>query len=80
MPLIGLCYIVLYVDRLNIGIAALQMNDELGISATAFGFAAGVYFWSYTLCEPPTLVRADDDLLDLWDAPVRTPALTWGAR
>ncbi|GLZ14318.1 MFS transporter [Actinomadura sp. NBRC 104425] len=54
MPLIGLCYIVLYVDRQNIGIAALTMNDDLGISATAFGFAAGVYFWSYTLCEPPS--------------------------
>ncbi|MCF7547903.1 MFS transporter [Pseudonocardia sp. WMMC193] len=54
LPLIGVCYIVLYLDRLNIGVAALTMNDELGISATAFGFAAGVYFWSYTICEPPS--------------------------
>jgi ACS family tartrate transporter-like MFS transporter len=54
LPLIGLCYIVLYLDRLNIGVAALTMNDELGISATAYGFAAGVYFWSYTICEPPS--------------------------
>ncbi|AJE80532.1 MFS transporter [Streptomyces albus] len=52
LPLVGLCYIVLYLDRLNIGFAALTMNDELGISATMFGFVAGVYFWSYTLCEP----------------------------
>lgn len=52
MPFIGLCYIVLYLDRTNIGVAALQMNDELGISASAFGFAAGVYFWSYSLSEP----------------------------
>ncbi|ROS38574.1 ACS family tartrate transporter-like MFS transporter [Amycolatopsis thermoflava] len=54
LPLIGLCYIVLYLDRLNIGVAALTMNSELGISATAYGFAAGVYFWSYTLLEPPS--------------------------
>jgi ACS family tartrate transporter-like MFS transporter len=54
LPLVGLCYIVLYLDRLNIGVAALTMNDELGISATAYGFAAGVYFWSYTICEPPS--------------------------
>ncbi|MEU0462867.1 MFS transporter [Amycolatopsis sp. NPDC006131] len=54
LPLIGLCYIVLYLDRLNIGVAALTMNSDLGISATAYGFAAGVYFWSYTLLEPPS--------------------------
>ncbi|GLY78979.1 MFS transporter [Actinoallomurus iriomotensis] len=54
MPLIGLCYIAVYVDRLNIGVAALTMNDDLGISASAFGFTAGVYFWSYTVCEPPS--------------------------
>ncbi|GAA2988882.1 MFS transporter [Streptosporangium longisporum] len=54
LPFIGLCYIVLYLDRLNIGVAALTMNAELGISATVFGFAAGVYFWSYTLFEVPS--------------------------
>jgi ACS family tartrate transporter-like MFS transporter len=54
LPLVGLCYIVLYLDRLNIGVAALTMNSELGISATAYGFAAGIYFWSYTILEPPS--------------------------
>jgi ACS family tartrate transporter-like MFS transporter len=54
MPIIGLAYVILYLDRLNIGVAALQMNDELGLSASMFGFAAGVYFWSYTVCEPPS--------------------------
>ncbi|MFC4048247.1 MFS transporter [Actinomadura syzygii] len=54
MPLVGLCYVVVYLDRLNIGVAALTMNGDLGISASAFGFAAGVYFWSYTVCEPPS--------------------------
>jgi MFS transporter, ACS family, tartrate transporter len=54
LPLIGLCYIVLYLDRLNIGIAALTMNSDIGVSASAFGFAAGAYFWSYTICEPPS--------------------------
>jgi MFS transporter, ACS family, tartrate transporter len=54
MPIVGLAYIVLYLDRLNIGIAGLTMNEDLGISASMFGFAAGVYFWSYTICEPPS--------------------------
>lgn len=54
LPLVGLCYVVLYLDRLNVGVAALTMNRELSISASAYGFAAGVYFWSYTACEPPS--------------------------
>ncbi|WFR71097.1 MFS transporter [Prescottella defluvii] len=54
MPVVGLAYIVLYLDRLNIGVAGLTMNQELGISASMFGFAAGIYFWSYTICEPPS--------------------------
>ncbi|WP_406036473.1 MFS transporter [Micromonospora sp. NBC_00898] len=54
LPFLGLCYIILYLDRLNIGVAALTMNSDLGISATAFGFAAGIYFWSYSLLEVPS--------------------------
>lgn len=54
LPLLGLCYIVLYLDRSNVGVAALTMNKDLGLSANAFGFAAGVYFWSYTVCELPS--------------------------
>lgn len=54
LPFLGLCYIVLYMDRLNIGVAALTMNADLGLSATAFGLAAGIYFWSYTVCEVPS--------------------------
>ncbi|WP_051021815.1 MFS transporter [Nocardia araoensis] len=54
LPFIGLCYIVLYLDRQNIGVAALTMNADLGLSATAFGLAAGIYFWSYTLFEVPS--------------------------
>lgn len=54
LPFIGLCYIILYLDRLNIGVAALTMNADLGLSATAFGLAAGIYFWSYTILEVPS--------------------------
>ena len=39
-----LCYFVAYLDRVNVGFAALKMNADLGISSTAFGFGAGVFF------------------------------------
>jgi ACS family tartrate transporter-like MFS transporter len=75
LPLIGLCYVILYIDRLNIGVAALTMNRDLGISASAFGFAAGVYFWSYTLFEIPS-----NYLLSRIGARIWIPRImiTWG--
>jgi ACS family tartrate transporter-like MFS transporter len=54
LPLIGVCYIVLYLDRMNISVAALTMNQELGITAAAFGLAAGIFFWTYTIFEVPS--------------------------
>ena len=54
VPLCFLLYIVSYIDRANIGYAALQMNSELGLSADAFGFAAGIFFIGYFLFEVPS--------------------------
>lgn len=54
VPLCFLLYIVSYIDRANIGYAALQMNGELGLSADAFGFAAGIFFIGYFLFEVPS--------------------------
>jgi ACS family tartrate transporter-like MFS transporter len=54
VPLCFLLYIVSYIDRANIGYAALQMNAELGLGADAFGFAAGIFFIGYFLFEVPS--------------------------
>jgi len=54
VPLCFLLYIVSYIDRANIGYAALQMNAELGLTADAFGFAAGIFFIGYFLFEVPS--------------------------
>jgi ACS family tartrate transporter-like MFS transporter len=54
VPLCFLLYIVSYIDRANIGYAALQMNSELGLTASAFGFAAGIFFIGYFLFEVPS--------------------------
>src|ERR1700761_2796581 len=51
IPFVFALYVVSYIDRANIGYAALQMNQELGLSSSAFGFAAGVFFIGYFLFE-----------------------------
>ncbi|HKB10779.1 MAG TPA: MFS transporter [Vicinamibacterales bacterium] len=54
IPFLFLLYIVAYLDRINVGFAALQMNASLGFSATTYGFGAGIFFLSYTLFEIPS--------------------------
>ena len=54
IPFIFICYVVSYLDRINIGFAALQMNQELGLTPTTFGWAAGLFFIGYFVCELPS--------------------------
>ena len=54
VPLCFLLYIISYIERANIGYAALQMNAELGLSSEAFGLAAGIFFIGYFLLEVPS--------------------------
>lgn len=53
LPLLGLCYTINVLDRLNVSIAALTMNKALGLSATTYGLGAGAFFWSYVLFQVP---------------------------
>ncbi|MCQ8279600.1 MFS transporter [Acetobacteraceae bacterium KSS8] len=54
MPLLVLCYVVAYIDRVNISLAKAQMASELHLSDTAFGVGAGIFFIGYLLCEVPS--------------------------
>jgi MFS transporter, ACS family, tartrate transporter len=54
LPFLFVLYVVAYVDRINVGFAALQMNRELGLSAAVFGFGAGIFFIGYFLLEIPS--------------------------
>src|ERR1700730_4757100 len=54
LPAIFTLYIISYIDRANIGYAALQMNRELALTSSAFGFVAGVFFIGYFLFEVPS--------------------------
>jgi MFS transporter, ACS family, tartrate transporter len=47
-------FLVNYIDRVNIGFAALQMNQDLGFSAAVYGFGAGVFYLGYVLFEIPS--------------------------
>ena len=53
-PIVMLCYIAAFLDRVNIGFASLTMNKDLGFSASAFGFGAGIFFLGYVVCELPS--------------------------
>ena len=53
VPIVGLAYLINVLDRFNISFAALTMNKELGLSATAYGLGAGAFFWSYVLFQVP---------------------------
>lgn len=54
IPFLLLLYFIAYLDRVNVGFAALQMNQDLGFSASVYGFGAGVFFAGYALCEVPS--------------------------
>ncbi len=54
IPFVFLLYIVSFLDRINIGFAALTMNKELAISSKQFGLVAGIFFFGYFLFEIPS--------------------------
>jgi D-galactonate transporter len=54
LPFLLLLYVVAWLDRVNIGFAALQMNAALGFSGSVYGFGAGVFFMGYALFEVPS--------------------------
>lgn len=56
LPFLFLLYVFAYLDRFNVSIAALQMNEELGFSPTVFGLGAGTFFLGYALFEIPSNV------------------------
>jgi D-galactonate transporter len=54
VPFLIVCYFIAYLDRVNVGFAALTMNEDLGLSQTAFGFGAGIFFLAYFVFEVPS--------------------------
>src|SRR5213593_2453329 len=75
IPFLFLLYIVAYLDRINVGFAALQMNAALGFSSTTYGFGAGIFFLSYVLFEVPSNVILARIGARRWIARIM---ITWG--
>ena len=76
IPLLVLLYIVAYLDRINIGFAALTMNASLGITNAQFGFLAGIFFWGYFLFEVPSNLLLHRVGARMWIGRI---LITWGA-
>ncbi|MBF8668342.1 MFS transporter [Pseudomonas shirazica] len=76
IPFMFLLYIVSYLDRANIGYAALEMNKELALTSEAFGFISGIFFIGYFLFEVPSNVMLNKFGARVWIARI---LVTWGA-
>lgn len=75
IPFLFLLYIISYLDRANIGYAALEMNKELAISSEAFGLISGIFFIGYFLFEVPSNVMLKKYGARIWIARI---LISWG--
>src|SRR5580700_192424 len=75
IPFLFLLYIVAYLDRINIGFAALTMNKELAITSRQFGLLVGIFFFGYFLFEIPSNVLLHKIGARIWIARI---LITWG--
>ncbi|TCN29359.1 MFS transporter [Sinorhizobium americanum] len=75
IPFLMLCYVVAYLDRVNVGFAKLQMSSELGLSEAAYGIGAGIFFIGYFLFEVPSNIILNKVGARVWIARIM---ITWG--
>jgi sugar phosphate permease len=75
IPLLMVSYFAAYLDRVNVGFAALTMNKSLGFSAEVFGIGSGIFFLGYFLFEVPSNLILSKVGARRWIARI---LLTWG--
>jgi ACS family tartrate transporter-like MFS transporter len=75
IPFMFLLYIVSYIDRVNVGFAALQMNRDLGLSASVFCLGSGIFFIGYFLFEVPSNLIMERTGARFWMARIM---VSWG--
>jgi D-galactonate transporter len=75
MPFLFLCYVLAYVDRVNVGFAKLQMQQALGMSEAVYGLGAGIFFVGYFLFEVPANMMLQRIGARLWIGPIM---MAWG--
>jgi ACS family tartrate transporter-like MFS transporter len=75
IPFLMICYFIAYLDRVNVGFAALTMNKSLGLTATMYGFGSGIFFLTYFVFEVPSNLALDRFGARTWIARIM---LSWG--
>ena len=75
VPLMTLCFLINYIDRTNVGFAAITMNKDIGLSSAAFGWGAGILFFGYCLFEVPSNAMLYRFGARVWLARIM---ITWG--
>lgn len=75
IPFIMLLYFVAFLDRVNVGFAAIHMNKDIGLTPAIFGFGSGLFFVGYFLFEVPSNLALERFGARIWIARVM---LTWG--
>lgn len=75
LPFLIICYLIAIIDRGNIGMASLQMNEDLGLTAKVFGFASSLFFFAYFLVEVPSNLAMQRYGARIWIARIM---ITWG--
>lgn len=75
IPFLIVCYLVSYLDRVNLGFAALTFRKDLALSAEVFGLGAGIFFLGYFLAEVPSNILLEKIGARIWIARIM---ITWG--
>ena len=75
IPFLFICYVVAFLDRVNVGFAKLQMAPDLAFSDTVYGFGAGIFFIGYFIFEVPSNVILERVGARVWIARIM---ITWG--
>ncbi len=75
IPLAFICYVVAYLDRVNVGFVTAALQRDLGLSATMYGVAAGLFFLGYCLFEVPSNIILERVGARRWIARIM---ITWG--
>lgn len=75
IPFLFVVFIANYLDRVNVSFAALQMNQDLGLSGTAYGFGAGIFFLGYVLFQVPSSLLLERVGARRWIAAI---TIAWG--
>src|SRR5215212_8821623 len=75
IPFLIVCYFIAYVDRVNVGFAALTMNRDIGLSSATFGLGAALFFVAYVICEVPSNLALERFGARPWIARIM---ISWG--